>query len=99
MVYVVTMTAPAHRMLRKLPPMIRKYLVAKALELAGNPYLGEQLKGELGFLRSLHTVYKSTHYRIVYEVNERLQEVIVQTVGKRENFYQKLKQQRLKRSH
>ncbi len=94
--YAVTMTSPAHRMLRKLPPQIRKHLIGQAQRLKKNPQKGEQLEGVLRAFRSLHTTYKGTHYRIVYEVSQRLKEVIVRGVGPRENLYRKLRQMRLK---
>jgi mRNA-degrading endonuclease RelE of RelBE toxin-antitoxin system len=94
--YQVTMTSPAHRMFRKLPPNVRKQLVSQAQKLAKNPQLGEQLEGVLRPFRSLHTTFKGTHYRIVYEVNTRLKEIVVRGVGPRENLYKKLRRMKLK---
>jgi mRNA-degrading endonuclease RelE of RelBE toxin-antitoxin system len=96
MAYVLTMTKPAHRMFKRLSPDTRSYLVDEAGRLLDNPGLGEQLRGKLSFLRSYHVVYKRTHYRIVYEVSDRLKEVIVRGVGPRENLYQKVKRMKLK---
>jgi len=83
-------------MFRKLSPQIRKYLVKQAQKLASQPQLGEQLAGILNPFRSLHTTYKGTHYRIVYEVNTKLKEIIVRGVGPRENLYKKLRQMKLR---
>ena len=96
MTYTVTMTSPAHQMLRKLPTPIRTYLVNQAQQLAANPHLGEQLTGTFSSFFSLHTTHKGIHYRIVYEINRRLNEVIVRGVGPRENLYRKLERLRLK---
>jgi mRNA-degrading endonuclease RelE of RelBE toxin-antitoxin system len=94
--YAVTMTSPAHTMLRKLPPPIRKHLVKKAQKLSANPNLGQPLRGILRGFLSLHTVYRRTHYRIVYEINQRLEEIIVRGAGPRENLYRKLERMHLK---
>ncbi len=83
-------------MLRKLPPQVRKHLVSRALELATNPECGESLRGALKRFHSLHTVYRRTHYRMVYEVNKKLEEIVVRGVGPRENIYKKLRQMKLK---
>ena len=94
--YVVTMTSPSHRMLRKLPSPIRNHLVSQAETLADNPQLGQQLEGKLHPFCSLHTTYKGTHYRIIYEVNAKLREIIVRAVGPRENLYKRLERMKLK---
>ena len=94
--YAVTMTSPAHKMLRKLPSPIRKYLVKKVQKLSANPNLGQPLEGVLRGFLSLHTVYRRTHYRIVYEISHRLREVIVRGAGPQENLYRKLERMRLK---
>ena len=94
--YVVTMTSPAHRMLRKLATSPREHVVRQAQSLGRQPHLGEQLAGELRAFRSLHTTYKGVHYRIVYELNQRLREIIVRGVGPRENLYKRLRRMKLK---
>lgn len=96
MTYTVTMTSPAHRMLRKLPSQVRKHLVKQSQKLAENPQLGEQLKQALRPFRSLHTTYQGTHYRVVYEVSTKSKQIIVRGTGVRENLYQKLRQMQLK---
>lgn len=94
--YAVTMTSPAHRMLRKLPPQVRKHLIKKAQKLSAKPDLGQSLEGVLRGFLSLHTVYRRTHYRIVYEISHRLKEVIVRGAGPRENLYRKLERMHLR---
>ena len=93
---MVTVTSPAHRMLRRLAPQTREHLVKQAQQLASQPQLGEPLVGELRPFRSLHTTFRGTHYRVVYEVNVRLKEIIVRGVGPRENLYKKLRRMKLK---
>ena len=96
MTYTVTMTSPAHHMLRKLPPPIRRHLVVQSQRLAVNPELGERLKGTMRPFLSLHTTYKGTHYRTVYEINTRLKEGEIRGAGPRENLYRKLERLNLK---
>ncbi len=94
--YSVTMTSPAHKMLKKLSPDIRKYIVKRAQALAQNSQLGEQLRGELRAFRSLHAVYRNTDYRVIYEINHALKEIIVRAVGSRENLYKNLRRMKLR---
>ena len=96
MLYVVTVTSPAYRMLRKLPPQVRKHLVTCAQTLPGDPLAGQQLEGKLAAFRSLHTTYNGTHYRIIYEVDDLHREIVVLAVGPRENLYDRLRRMKLK---
>lgn len=56
----------SQRALKKLPPDVRQHLLTELQALGTNPLLGEQLKGKYRALRSLHTRYKGTDYRVVY---------------------------------
>ena len=93
---MVTMTSPARRMFRKLPPQVRKYLIAEAQKLSSQPNRGGQLEGRLRAFRSLHIKHNNIQYRVIYEVSDRLKEIVVRAVGKRENFYKKIQQMKLK---
>lgn len=94
--YALTMTSPAHKMFKKLAPDVRKHLVEKAQILSENHTAGEQLQGELRPFRSFHTIYRNTDYRVIYEVSNRLQEIIIRAIGTRENLYSNLRHMRLK---
>ena len=94
--YALTMTSPARKMLKRLPPDVRKHVIEKAQILSENHAAGEQLQGELRAFRSFHTVYRNTDYRVIYEVRHNLQEIIVRAVGARENLYRNLRFMKLK---
>lgn len=86
----------ADRRLRKLPVQVRKHLIEATQILRTQPLTGKQLDGELRRFRCLRTVYRRTHYRIVYQVQRRPPQVIIRAVGTRQNFYRELQTQKLK---
>lgn len=91
------LTVPSgRRAIKKLPPPIRRHIVDIIQLLTKDPYYGEQLEGQWRFLRSLHTVYMRTHYRVVYEVDENLKQIIIRFAASRENFYRTLRQLQMK---
>jgi mRNA-degrading endonuclease RelE of RelBE toxin-antitoxin system len=90
------MTSPAHKMLKKLPPQVRTYVITQTQALRDDPYLGEQLHGEFKRFYSLHMKFQNVQYRVGYEINEQRKEVIVRAVGVRENFYKRLEEMKLK---
>lgn len=91
MSYTVFTTPSGHRSLRKLSKSAQRHVIQEARKLADEPFIGQQLHGEFRQLRSLHTRFRSTDYRIAYEVHSDQQEVAVHYVGSRENFYKELK--------
>jgi len=96
MPYQVVTVPAARRALKKLPKPVRKHIVKAVKPLATKPYLGERLEDQWRFLRSFHTVYRRTHYRVAYEVDEKRKEVIVRVARTRENFYRSLRKMKLK---
>jgi mRNA-degrading endonuclease RelE of RelBE toxin-antitoxin system len=96
MSYVVQITPAAHKMLKKLPPQIRKQIVEEAQKLHDQPYLGQQLRGEFQQFYSLHIKFNNVQYRVGYEIHESLQEILIRAVGVRENFYRKLEEMKIK---
>ncbi|MEO8391724.1 MAG: type II toxin-antitoxin system RelE/ParE family toxin [Chloroflexota bacterium] len=96
MPYVVLVTATAEKMLKKLPPQVKREIVQAALQLQENPRLGDSLTGELRRFRSLHIKLNNVHYRIAYEINEPHQEVLIRAVAVRENFYRRLEKMKRK---
>lgn len=96
MTYQLVTVPTARQALKKLPKSIRKHIVKSAQILIKSPRYGEQLEGQLKFLRSFHTIYRGTHYRIAYEIDDIKQEIIIRLAASRENFYQKLRRLNLK---
>ncbi len=80
----------AFRIFKKLPPDVKGHLKEQAAVLAHDPLQGEQLKGKHRLLRSLHTSYKGTAYRIIYQVITQSETVLIRLADKRENIYKRL---------
>ena len=95
-VFELVTVPSARRSLKKLPLPVRKHLLKATRILSSNPRHGEQLKDQWKYLRSFHTFFRRTHYRVVYEVNEKTKEVIIRYVATRENFYRSLRKLGLK---
>jgi mRNA-degrading endonuclease RelE of RelBE toxin-antitoxin system len=96
MAYELVTVPAARRALKKLPLAVRKHLIDAIQPLIENPYLGDQLQSSWRFLRSFHTVYRRTHYRIAYEIDKKNQRVIIRSAASRENFYKELRRLKLK---
>lgn len=96
MPHEVVIVPAAARQLRKLPSQVRAHLVARARTLGNQPHAGKRLEGTLRAFHCLRTVYRRTHYRIVYSVQDRTAQIIIRAVGTRQNFYRELQSQKLK---
>lgn len=96
MEYQLVTVPPARRALKKLPRDVRQHLLEAAQALRSQPYKGEQLRQELRFLHSFHTVYRRTHYRVIYEIDEKNKQVLIRYAASRENFYRSLHEMKLK---
>ncbi len=83
--------------LKKLPQEVQDHLLEKFQPLRNNPHSNPQLQGKMRFLRSLHTRYKNTDYRAVYEVDEKGKRIILWYAASRENFYKELRRLPIKR--
>ena len=90
MPYALFTVPTSQRALKKLPEAVRHHLLSELQTLRTNPLLGAQLKGKFRALRSLHTRYKGTDYRVVYQVHEKEQAITVWYAASRENFYRSL---------
>lgn len=90
MPYILYTTPTGHKAFKKLPHAVRKRLLEELEPLKTNPLRCPQLHGNLNFLRSLHTRFQATDYRVAYEVNPQKQHIIVHFVASRENFYRLL---------
>ena len=88
--YVVSTTPAARRMIRKLPPKVREHLKKKSKILADNALFGKPLTGGLSRYRAVRTVYRGTHYRIAYVVDQMTKQIVIVVVGPRQDVYKKL---------
>jgi mRNA-degrading endonuclease RelE of RelBE toxin-antitoxin system len=96
MAYQLVTIPSARRALKKLPLAVRKHLIDAIQPLTENPQIGDQLQGNWRFLRSFHTVYRRTDYRIAYEVDKKNNQIIIRFAASRENFYKELRRLKLK---
>lgn len=94
--YKLLVTRHFERTFRKLSPQVQDHLKPLLYELEHNPRKGEQLKGKFAFLHSLHTTYKGTHYRVIYQVNHQHHTVELVHAAVRENIYNILPRLKLK---
>ena len=78
----------AHRFIRKAKKPLREKMRLEILKIQKNPFLGEKLSGHLKKVYSHHFVFKGASYRIAYQV---IDNIIVISIGTRENFYRDLK--------
>jgi mRNA-degrading endonuclease RelE of RelBE toxin-antitoxin system len=96
MSYTLNIDKPALTLFKKLPPQIQTILIERAQVLTTNSITGTLLKGKYRFLRSLHLTIEGTAYRIIYQVFEQNETIVVRLVGTRENIYKKLDEMKLK---
>src|SRR5437763_16753793 len=90
MSYTLNIDKPALTLFKKLPKNIQIVLIEKAQMLKTNPHAGELLKGKYRMLRSLHLSIEGTAYRIIYQVFQTSETVVVRLAVTRENIYKKL---------
>lgn len=90
MPYDVKITMTALRMAKKLPKTIRKKVADEAIKLGQTPHKAKPLKGKFRHLRSLHITIRGVQYRVAYQVIPGTNEVVVEGLGSRENFYKML---------
>lgn len=96
MSYTLNIDKPALTLFKKLPKNIQGSLIAKAQILKTNPHAGEPLKGKYRLLRSLHLSIEGTAYRIIYQVFQTSETIVVRLAGTRENIYKKLDEMKFK---
>ena len=77
----------AHRFIKKADQPLKDKIKEEVLKIAQQPKVGEQLSGKLKNLRSHHFSFVRTQYQIAYTIKNNL---IIITIGIRENFYRDL---------
>lgn len=96
MVYQLLTVPTSRQALKKLPLDVRKRLLEALEVLQENPRYGQQLEPPWQAFRSFHTKYQNTQYRVIYEVDDKKQLILLRFAGPRENFYKKVRQLKLK---
>ena len=82
--YKIKLTPTAVSSFNNLHPEVRKQLKIALNSLKENPYYGKQLREELIDFRT----FKIKRYRIIYQVNNNLQHIIVVALGHRKDIYE-----------
>jgi len=90
MTYTLNIDKPALTLFKKLPATIQRLLIEKAQVLKTKPHAGTPLKGKYRLLRSLHLTLEGTAYRIIYQVFERSEMIVIRLAAARENIYRRL---------
>jgi mRNA-degrading endonuclease RelE of RelBE toxin-antitoxin system len=96
MTYTLNMDKPALALFKKLPKPIQRLLIEKAQILTTNPHAGASLKGKYRLLRSLHLSVHGTAYRIIYQVFQQSETIVIRLAATRENIYRKLDEMKVK---
>ena len=96
MTYTLNIDKPALTLFKKLPKPVQAALIAKAQVLQTKPQAGELLKGKYRSLRSLHLSIGGTAYRIIYQVFQKSEMIVVRLAAPRENIYRRLDEMKLK---
>lgn len=88
-------TPHARELIRHLPPTAKPFLRALIDELSKNPFLGKPLKHDLeGYFSIRHN-----RYRIIYTVDDKKHEAVIEFVGARENIYDLFLNLKKKKKH
>src|SRR5687768_15068805 len=98
MAYTLNIDKPGLAHFKKLPEPIQAALIEKAKVLKTQPTAGEQLKGKYRHLRSLHLTIEGVAYRIIYQVFQKQEAIVVRLAAPRENIYRKLDEMKVKPS-
>ena len=96
MTYTLNIDKPALALFKKLPRNAQRILIEKAQTLKTNPHAGDPLRGKYRLLRSLHLTINGTAYRIIYQVFQTSETIVVRLAATRENIYKKLDEMKLK---
>jgi mRNA-degrading endonuclease RelE of RelBE toxin-antitoxin system len=91
MTYGVTQTRRFARAYKKLHDNVAGDVDAAVVDIAANPSLGERKKGDLADLR-VHTFRsRGQLYLLGYTVDEQVQLIYLEAVGRHENVYRDIK--------
>ncbi len=84
MSYSLKIKKSAFKEIQRITKTERTRIIQAIDQLALNPHIGRQLKGELTGLRRIRV----GHYRVIYEINNTEVTVLVLRVAHRKQIYQ-----------
>ena len=90
MLYTILYRSAIKKDIKRLEKSVSKTIKDIILkEIAVDPYQGKQLKAK-NLIYSWKIRLMKTDYRIAYQINRELREIVILMVGTRENFYKEL---------
>ena len=78
------LTPTAIHSFNSLHPEVKKQFKDALCTLKENPYSGKLLREELNFFRS----FKIKRYRVIYQVDNDLQHIVIVALGHRRDIYE-----------
>lgn len=79
----ISLTKTAQKELSSFSKIDYKKIVKRINNLYTSPYLGKKLKGELSNFYS----YRAWPYRIIYQINKDLNQIIITAISHRQSSY------------
>lgn len=90
MTYTLNIDQPALTLFQKLPLPVQQALIQKARVLQTKPRAGEPLQGKYRLLRSLPLHKEGTAYRLIYQIFQKGETVVVRLAAPRGKIYRQL---------
>ena len=87
----IKQTTQFKKTIKKLPKQIKHLVDAEVRKLAQEPFLGEQKKGDLDFLRVHKFKISNQQYLLGYTFDEEIVTLTLLKLGSHENFYRDIK--------
>ncbi len=91
MSYQVSLSKKAKKQYKNFNQHIQKKIKHNLQQLEEKPHEGFNLSGKYADLRYIKTTHKGVDYRVVYDISEDENLVLVIFLGTRENFYKELR--------
>ena len=85
--FKIKFTPEAARLLSKVHPESKKLIKSALKEIRSDPYVGDDLQGELYDFKS----YKPKRYRILYKFDEEKKLVQIYNIGHRKDVYEQFR--------
>ena len=87
----IKQTTQFKKTIKKLPKQSKHLVDAEVRKLAQEPFLGEQKKGDLDFLRVHKFKISNQQYLLGYTFDEEIVTLTLLKLGSHENFYRDIK--------
>jgi len=89
--YKLEFLKPVRKDLKKLLPQTREFIINDSLpKLQHKPYQGIQLRNELKKYYKYSIKHKGVTYRIIYQIYNQEEIILIIAIGAREKFYERI---------